>query len=87
MPRTASATSSPKAKDKKKPVEGLSYEEAFAELDAVVTALEAEQLPLEQSMAMFERGQALIKRCAQLLEQAELRVRSLNGQEPDEPGE
>jgi len=87
MPRTASATSSPKGKDKKKPVEELTYEEAFAELDAVVTALEAEQLPLEQSMAMFERGQALIKRCAQLLEQAELRVRSLNGQEPDEPGE
>lgn len=74
------------AKTKQKAVETLGYEEAFAELDAVVTALEAEQMPLEESMKLFERGQALIKRCAQLLEQAELKVRSLSGQEPDEAG-
>lgn len=80
MPRSA-------AKSKQKPVEELGYEEAFAELDSVVAALEAGQLSLEQSMSLFERGQALIRRCAQLLEQAELKVRSLSGQEPEEEGE
>jgi exodeoxyribonuclease VII small subunit len=60
-----------------KPVEELSYEEAFAELQTLVARLEGSDLPLETSLKLFERGQALAARCAQLLDEAELRVRQL----------
>lgn len=63
-----------------KPVEGLTYEAALAELQAIVAGLEAEPGSLEQAMSMFERGQALVKRCSELLEQAELKIRQLSGQ-------
>ena len=62
-----------------KPVEDLTYEEAFAELEAIVDALDGEQNPLEEAMSLFERGQALVKRCSELLEGAELKVRELSG--------
>ncbi|MCB9135664.1 MAG: exodeoxyribonuclease VII small subunit [Anaerolineales bacterium] len=55
----------------------LSYEQAFAELQTIVTALEAEDHPLEQSIALFERGQQLAQHCATLLDQAEIRVQQL----------
>ena len=59
----------------------LSYEEAMAELENIVTALEGGNQKLEESMALFERGQALMKHCAKLLEAAELKVRKLSGDE------
>lgn len=62
-----------------KPVEELTYEEAFAELETIVNAIEGEQNPLEEAMTLFERGQALVKRCGELLEGAELKVRELSG--------
>ncbi len=64
-----------------KPVEELTYEQALAELEKIVAALEGEQNPLELSLALFERGQALVKRCAGLLDQAELKVKQLSGGE------
>ena len=64
-----------------KPVDDLTYEEAFAELETIVNSLEGEQNPLDEAMSLFERGQALVKRCADLLDAAELKVRELsNGQ-------
>jgi exodeoxyribonuclease VII small subunit len=67
-------------------VEELSYEEAFAELESIVNALEEEAArnPLEEAMALFERGQALVKRCSELLDGAELKVRQLSGEELSE---
>jgi exodeoxyribonuclease VII small subunit len=62
-----------------KPVEALSYEEAMAELETIVDALEEGNQKLEESMAQFERGQALMKRCAELLQAAELKVQQLSG--------
>jgi exodeoxyribonuclease VII small subunit len=67
-----------------KPVDQLSYEEAFSELETLVESLEGEQRPLEESIALFERGQALLKRCAALLEKADLKVSQLSGQELSE---
>ncbi len=61
-----------------KPVEELTYEEAFAELENIVSILENEQNPLEESLSLFERGQALARRCDGLLESAELKVRKLS---------
>ena len=62
----------------------LSYEQAFEELEGLVARLESGDLPLEESLKLFERGQLLASRCSQLLEQAELRLRQLA---PDDQGE
>ncbi len=63
-------------------IEAMDFETAFKALQANVSSLEGEDLSLEQSLALFERGQALSKRCATLLEQAELKLRQLS---PDLP--
>lgn len=68
------------AKQETKPIEKLKYEEAFAELETIVEALESGERPLDESMTLFERGQALIKRCAELLDKAELKVKQLSGE-------
>lgn len=60
-------------------VEELSYEQALAELETIVASLEANRLSLEDSMGLFERGQALTKHCIELLDKAELRVKKLSG--------
>ncbi len=71
----------PKQSSKKteKPVEELSYEEALAELEEIVSALEGEQNQLEEAIRLFERGQALAARCSELLEAAELKVKQVAG--------
>jgi exodeoxyribonuclease VII small subunit len=73
----------PKRSSKKteKPVEEMTYEEALAELEAIVSALEGEQSQLEDAIRLFERGQALAARCGALLEAAELKVRQVAGDE------
>jgi exodeoxyribonuclease VII small subunit len=62
-----------------KPVDELTYEAAFAELENIVAALENEQRSLDESMALYERGQALVKHCAAILDKAELKVKQLTG--------
>ena len=62
-----------------KPVDELTYEAAFAELENIVAALENEQRSLDESMALYERGQALVKHCASILDKAELKVKQLTG--------
>ncbi len=59
------------------------FEEALAELEALVGRLEREELPLEETLALFERGQSLLGLCQQQLSAAELRVRELTFEEPD----
>ena len=58
-------------------VDELSFEDALAELDETVRQLEAGDLPLDESLALFERGQALSARCQGLLQAAELKVQQL----------
>ncbi len=70
-----------KSSAKLKPVDELTYEAAFAELESIVSALESEQRPLEEAMSLYERGQALVTRCAELLDHAELKVKQLSGGE------
>jgi len=70
------------------PVEKLTYEDALAELTRIVADLEAAERPLEEMIALFERGQALRRRCAELLERAELKVQILTADDPsEEPAE
>lgn len=73
--------------DKKLKIDSLSYEQAFQELEEVVAALEAGQANLEDALALFERGQELARRCVNLLDTAELRVRKLSESEPALPVE
>jgi exodeoxyribonuclease VII small subunit len=63
-----------------KAAEELSFEEAYAELARLVENLETEQKSLDDALALYARGQALIKRCAALLDQAELKVKQLAGE-------
>jgi len=69
---------------KKKAMSQLSYEDAFQELDATVIQLEDGELPLEEALKLFERGQKLASRCNELLEKAELKLRKLM---PDDSGD
>jgi exodeoxyribonuclease VII small subunit len=73
----------PKSSSKKieKSVEELTYEDALAELEEIVSMLEGEQNQLEESIKLFERGQALAAHCGSLLEAAELKVKQVAGDE------
>lgn len=55
-------------------LDGLSYEEAREQLVAVVGRLEAGGASLEESLALWERGEALAKRCEDWLEGARKRL-------------
>ncbi len=57
--------------------DALAYDDAFAELQRVVTALEAGGTSLEATIALYERAVALQRRCERLLAEAELRVQQL----------
>jgi exodeoxyribonuclease VII small subunit len=70
-----------KSKPTQKAVEELSYEEALAELEEIVTVLESEQSQLEDAIRLFERGQALASHCGVLLEAAELKVKQVVGED------
>ena len=52
----------------------LSYEEARAELAVVVETLESGGIPLEESMALWERGEALAARCQSWLDAAKTKL-------------
>lgn len=57
-----------------KPVEQMSFEEAMGELERVVGQLESSQVALEDSIKLFERGEALKKHCEKKLADAEEKV-------------
>jgi exodeoxyribonuclease VII small subunit len=64
---------------------GLTFEQAFQELEQVVAQLESGELPLERSLALFERGMALAQLCGARLDQAEQKVSQLTGAGSDGP--
>lgn len=55
----------------------LSFEQALAELEKIVTQLESGQAPLEQSISLYERGALLKAHCEARLEAARLRVEKI----------
>ncbi|HUY09516.1 MAG TPA: exodeoxyribonuclease VII small subunit [Candidatus Dormibacteraeota bacterium] len=57
--------------------EALDYEAALADLDQVLARLEDGQVPLEEAMALYERGVRLVRRCSTLLDGVERRVSEL----------
>ena len=62
-------------------LEGISYEQALGELERIVAALESEERPLEEALALYERGQVLARYCASMLDNAELKVQQLSGED------
>jgi exodeoxyribonuclease VII small subunit len=58
-------------------IKKLPFERAIDELESIVKDLEAGKVPLEKSVELYERGEALKKRCEELLRQAEARVEKI----------
>jgi len=59
-------------------IENLTFEQAFGELEETVQKLEAGGLTLEESLALFERGQALAALCNVQIDEAELKISQLS---------
>lgn len=55
-------------------VNAMSFEAAMAELEKIVDRLESGEIDLEESIATYERGEALKTRCEELLKKAEARI-------------
>jgi exodeoxyribonuclease VII small subunit len=58
-------------------IDELSFEHAFEELETILTKLDSGDLPLDESVSLYERGRKLAARCQTLLDAAELRVSKL----------
>jgi exodeoxyribonuclease VII small subunit len=58
-------------------VKQLSFERAIEELETIVKRLEEGKVPLEESVAIYERGELLKRRCEELLRLAEARVEKI----------
>ncbi|MGY3566675.1 exodeoxyribonuclease VII small subunit [Sinomonas sp. RB5] len=68
------------SEDTKETFEDLSYEQAREQLVAVVSRLEAGGVSLEESLALWERGEALANRCEEWLEGARRRLDAARGE-------
>lgn len=64
-----------------KPVAEMSFEEAMTALEQVVTSLERGEVPLEASIALYERGAALKAHCATKLKDAEDKVEMIRAKD------
>ena len=58
-------------------IEELSFEAALAELEGIITRLERGEIPLEQSIAIYERGERLKRHCDDLLRAAERKIEKI----------
>jgi exodeoxyribonuclease VII small subunit len=65
------------SKEASKPVEGMSFEAALKELENIVSRLEQGEVDLEDSIALYERGNALKAHCEQKLKGAEARLEKI----------
>lgn len=59
------------------PIEDLSFEDALKELERVVARLESGDATLDESIALYERGDKLRARCAERLDQAQARIEAI----------
>jgi exodeoxyribonuclease VII small subunit len=65
------------SKESKNDVAELPFEKALAELETIVQRLEKGDVALEESIQIYERGEALKRRCETLLREAEARVEKI----------
>lgn len=60
-----------------KPIEEMAFEEALRELEQVVGRLESGDASLDESIALYERGDRLRRRCGERLDQAQARIEAI----------
>jgi len=56
----------------------LSFEQAIKELTSIVEKIEQGEIPLQDSLAQYEKGMALIKHCRTILAKAEKRIEKIS---------
>ena len=59
-------------------MESLTFEEAFEQLEAAITALQDGQMPLESALQHYQDGMKLAQYCNELLQKAELTIQQLS---------
>ena len=59
------------------PISEMTFEQAMSELERIVTQLERGDVPLEDSITLYERGAELKKRCEAKLKEAEQKVAAI----------
>ena len=69
---------------KKETTASLGYEQALGELEALIGRIEQGEIGLEESLAEYRRGAALLKRCRGILETAEQQIEELTADKPDD---
>ncbi|PKB78565.1 MAG: exodeoxyribonuclease VII small subunit [SAR202 cluster bacterium Io17-Chloro-G9] len=67
-------------------IDSLTFEQAFQTLGEMAESLEAGGLTLAEATARYEQGMILVKRCNQLLDQAELKITNLKDAYAQDPG-
>ena len=63
------------------------FESAMKRLEEIVRTMERGEMPLEQSLALFEEGTALVRSCAAMLDEAEMKIVKLMKGPDGEPVE
>lgn len=61
--------------------ERLSFEDALRQLESIVEQLESQEITLEDSVQLYEKGMELSKLCNKVLHQAELKIQQVNDQQ------
>ncbi len=72
-------------KDSASEISSLSFEAALAELEQIVGKLESGEAPLQQSIQIYERGEALKSHCEKLLKAAEARIEKITLNKDGQP--
>ena len=65
----------------------LSFEENMQRLEQIVRAMERGEIPLEESLQLFQEGTELVRRCGKLLDEATLQVKKIATQPDGTPVE
>ena len=65
--------------EQQKQIEEMTFEEAMARLEEIVTLLERGDATLDGMLALYEEGSALMRRCNGLLEKAKRKVEAVDG--------
>ena len=68
------------------PLEGYSFEAALAELETIVCTLERGEAPLDQSIELYQRGDALTRHCEARLKSAQARIEQISIGPDGKPG-
>ncbi len=67
----------------KPPPDGLTYEQAVEELESIIERIERGDVGLEESLAEYRRGAALLRRCREILNAAERQIEELTAEDSE----